>query len=126
MGVTPQERFICRQTMASVVPFVKNFSPKQRAALETEISEHGDVLLEWRKRGSQRGELASIGKAPTRAEKAMDKLPKVLTGWINGADEVTVAALWEGSKAYVKNHPGEFAEEAAKEKYEYYKRKSEN
>ena len=107
-------------TMASVVPFAKNFSTKQRAALETEISEHGDVLLEWRKRGSQRGELASIGKAPTRAEKAMDKLPKVLTGWINGADEITVAALWEGSKAYVKNHPGEFAEEAAKEGSEDY------
>lgn len=107
-------------TMASVVPFVKNFSTKQRAALETEISEHGDVLLEWRKRGSQRGELASIGKAPTRAEKAMDKLPKVLTGWINGADEITVAALWEGSKAYVKNHPGEFAEEAAQEGSEDY------
>lgn len=102
-------------TMASVVPFVKNFSPKQRAALETEISEHGDVLLEWRKRGSQRGELASIGKGLTPAEKAMDKLPKALTGWINGVDEVTVAALWEGSKAYVKNHPGEFAEGAAQE-----------
>lgn len=95
-------------TMASVVPFVKNFSPKQRAALETEISEHGDVLLEWRKRGSQRGELASIGKGLTPAEKAMDKLPKVLTGWINGMDEITVAALWEGSKAYVKNHAAEF------------------
>lgn len=107
-------------TMASVMPFVKNFPPKQRAALETEISEHGDVLLEWRKRGSQRGELASIGKGLTPAEKAMDKLPKVLTGWINGADEVTVAALWEGSKAYVKNHPGEFAEEAAQEGSEDY------
>lgn len=107
-------------TMASVVPFVKNFSTKQRAALETEISEHGDVLLEWRKRGSQRGELASIGKGLTPAEKAMDKLPKVLTGWINGMDEVTVAALWEGSKAYVKNHPGEFAEGAAKEGSEDY------
>lgn len=107
-------------TMASVVPFVKNFPPKQRAALETEISEHGDVLLEWRKRGSQRGELASIGKGLTPAEKAMDKLPKALTGWINGADEITVAALWEGSKAYVKNHPGEFAEEAAKEGSEDY------
>lgn len=107
-------------TMASVVPFVKNFSTMQRAALETEISEHGDVLLEWRKRGSQRGELASIGKGLTPAEKAMDKLPKVLTGWINGADEVTVAALWEGSKAYVKNHPGEFAEEAAQEGSEDY------
>lgn len=107
-------------TMASVVPFVKNFSTKQQAALETEISEHGDVLLEWRKRGSQRGELASIGKGLTPAEKAMDKLPKALTGWINGVDEVTVAALWEGSKAYVKNHPGEFAEEAAQEGSEDY------
>ena len=107
-------------TMASVVPFVKNFSTKQRAALETEITEHGDVLLEWRKRGSQRGELASIGKDPTPAEKAMDKLPKALTGWINGVDEITVAALWEGSKAYVKNHPGEFAEGAAKEGSEDY------
>ena len=107
-------------TMASVVPFVKNFSTKQRAALETEISEHGDVLLEWRKRGSQRGELANIGKDPTPAEKAMDKLPKALTGWINGVDEITVAALWEGSKAYVKNHPGEFAEGTAQEGSEDY------
>lgn len=107
-------------TMAAVVPFVKNLSAKQRTVLEAEISEHGDVLLEWRKRGSRRGELASIGKDPTLAEKAMDKLPKALTGWINGVDEVTVAALWEGSKAYVKNHPGEFAEGAAKEGSEDY------
>ena len=107
-------------TMASVVPFVKNFSPKQRTVLEAEISEHGDVLLEWRKRGSRRGELASIGKDPTLAEKAMDKLPKALTGWINGVDEITVAALWEGSKAYVKNHPGEFSEGAAQEGSEDY------
>ena len=121
-------------TMAAVVPFVKNLSAKQRTVLEAEISEHGDVLLEWRKRGSRRGELTSIGKDPTLAEKAMDKLPKALTGWINGVDEVTkaltgwingvdevtVAALWEGSKAYVKNHPGEFAEGAAKEGSEDY------
>lgn len=107
-------------TMASVVPFVKNLSAKQRTVLEAEISEHGDVLLEWRKRGSQRGELASIGKGLTPAEKAMDKLPKAVTGWINGVDEVTVAALWEGSKAYVKNHPGEFAEGAAQEGSEDY------
>lgn len=107
-------------TMAAVVPFVKNLSAKQRTVLEAEISEHGDVLLEWRKRGSQRGELASIGKGLTPAEKAMDKLPKAVTGWINGVDEVTVAALWEGSKAYVKNHPGEFAEGAAQEGSEDY------
>lgn len=107
-------------TMAAVVPFVKNLSAKQRTVLEAEISEHGDVLLEWRKRGSQRGELASIGKGLTPAEKAMDKLPKAVTGWINGVDEVTVAALWEGSKAYVKNHPGEFSEGAAQEGSEDY------
>ena len=95
-------------TMAAVVPFVKNFPPKQRAALETEIREHGDVLLDWRKRGSQKGELASIGKQKTLAEKGMDKLPNWLTGWINGMDEVTVAALWEGSKRYVQNHTAEF------------------
>lgn len=95
-------------TMAAVVPFVKNFSPKQRAALEAEIKEHGDVLLDWRKRGSQNGELASIGKQKALAEKGMDKLPNWLTGWINGMDEVTVAALWEGSKRYVQNHTAEF------------------
>lgn len=95
-------------TMAAVVPFVKNFSPKQRTALEAEINEHGDVLLDWRKRGSQNGELASIGKQKTLAEKGMDKLPNWLTGWINGMDEVTVAALWEGSKRYVQNHTAEF------------------
>ena len=38
----------------------------------------------------------------------MDKLPNWLTGWINGMDEVTVAALWEGSKRYVQNHAAEF------------------
>ena len=95
-------------TMAAVVPFVKNASPKQRAALEAEIKAHGDVLLDWRKRGSQNGELASIGKQKTLAEKGMDKLPNWLTGWINGMDEVTVAALWEGSKRYVQNHTAEF------------------
>ena len=107
-------------TMAAVVPFVKNLSAKQRAALEAEITQHGDALLEWRKRGSQRGELASIGKDGSLAEKAMDRLPKALTGWINGMDEITVAALWEGSKAYVKNHPAEFSAEAAKEGSEEY------
>lgn len=107
-------------TMAAVVPFVKNLSAKQRAALEAEITQHGDALLEWRKRGSQRGELASIGKDESLAEKAMDRLPKALTGWINGMDEITVAALWEGSKAYVKNHPAEFSAEAAKAGSEEY------
>lgn len=95
-------------TMAAVVPFVKNASPKQRAALEAEIKAHGDVLLDWCKHGSQNGELASIGKQKTLAEKGMDKLPNWLTGWINGMDEVTVAALWEGSKRYVQNHTAEF------------------
>ena len=107
-------------TMAAVVPFVKNFSPKQRAALEAEITEHGDVLLRYRLRGSQRGELASIGVSQGAAEKAMDKLPKWVTGWINSMDEITVAALWEGSKRYVEHHTNEFAEGAATKGSEAY------
>jgi len=107
-------------TMAAVVPFVKNFSHKQRAALEAEITEHGDVLLRYRLRGSQRGELASIGVSQGAAEKAMDKLPKWVTGWINSMDEITVAALWEGSKRYVEHHTNEFAEGAATKGSEAY------
>lgn len=95
-------------TMAAVVPFVKNLSGKQRAALEAEISQHGDVLLRYRMRGSQEGELASIGVDKGLAQNAMDKLPKSLTGWINGMDEITVAALWEGAKRYVEHHAEEF------------------
>ena len=107
-------------TMAAVVPFVKNFSPKQRAALEAEITEHGDALLQYRLRGSQRGELESIGKNLSAAEKGMEKVPKQLTGWINGVDEITVAALWEGSKRYVEHHTNEFAEGAATKDSEAY------
>lgn len=100
-------------TMASVLPFVKNLSGKQRRALEAEISAHGDALLQYRLRGSQRGELASIGVSGSFAEKAMDKLPKSVTGWINSMDEITVAALWEGAKHYVEHHAAEFADGAA-------------
>lgn len=107
-------------TMAAVVPFVKNLSGKQRAALEAEIAQHGDVLLRYRLRGSQRGELASIGVSQGMAEKAMDKLPKWVTGWINSMDEITVAALWEGSKRYVEHHTNEFAEGAATKGSEAY------
>ena len=107
-------------TMAAVVPFLKNFSPKQRAALEAEITEHGDALLQYRLRGSQRGELESIGKNLSAAEKGMEKVPKQLTGWINGVDEITVAALWEGSKRYVEHHTNEFAEGAATKGSEAY------
>lgn len=107
-------------TMAAVVPFVKNFSPKQRAALEAEITEHGNALLQYRLRGSQRGELESIGKNLSAAEKGMEKVPKQLTGWINGVDEITVAALWEGSKRYVEHHTNEFAEGAATKGSEAY------
>ena len=95
-------------TMAAVVPFVKNLSGKQRAALEAEISQHGDVLLRYRKRGSQGNELSSIGRNLSMLEKGMDRAPKWLTGWINGMDEITVAALWEGAKRYVERHAEEF------------------
>ena len=107
-------------TMAAVVPFAKNLSGKQRAALEAEIAQHGDVLLQYRLRGSQRGELAGIGVSQGAAEKAMDKLPKWVTGWINSMDEITVAALWEGSKRYVEHHTNEFAEGAATKGSEAY------
>ena len=107
-------------TMAAVVPFVKNLSGKQRAALEQEIAQHGDALLQYRLRGSQRGELESIGKNLSAAEKGMEKVPKQLTGWINGVDEITVAALWEGSKRYVEHHTNEFAEGAATKGSEAY------
>ena len=100
-------------TMEAVLPFVKNLSGKQRRALEAEISEHGDALLQYRLRGSQRGELASIGVSGSFAEKAMDKLPKSVTGWINKMDEITVAALWKASKHYVEHHAAEFADGAA-------------
>ena len=95
-------------TMAAVLPFVKNFPRKQRAALEAEISQHGDVLLRYRKRGSQGNELSSIGRNMSMLEKGMDRAPKWLTGWINGMDEITVAALWEGAKRYVERHAEEF------------------
>ena len=95
-------------TMAAVLPFVKNLSGKQLAALKAEIREHGDALLQYRLRGSQRGELASIGVSGSFVEKAMDKLPKSVTGWINKMDEITVAALWEGAKHYVEHHAEEF------------------
>lgn len=100
-------------TMAAVLPFVKNLSGRQRATLEAEIREHGDALLQYRMRGSQRGELASIGVSGSFAEKAMDKLPKSVTGWINKMDEITVAALWEGAKHYVEHHTEKFADGAA-------------
>ena len=107
-------------TMAAVVPFVKNLSKKQRAALEAEISQHGDVLLRYRMRGSQEGELASIGADKGLAQNAMDKLPKSLTGWINGMDEITVAALWEGAKRYVERHADQFDGNAAAKGSEAY------
>ena len=91
-------------TMAAVVPFVKNLSGKQRAALETEIAQHRDALLRYRMRGAQVGELSSIGVDRGLAQNTMDKLPKSLTGWINSMDEITVAALWEGAKRYVEHH----------------------
>ena len=107
-------------TMATVVPFFKNIDPMNKLMskagwtdnrlkmVEAEISQHGDVLLRYRMRGSQEGELASMGKNLSLAEKGMDKAPKWVTGWINGMDEITVAALWEGAKRYVERHAEDF------------------
>ena len=94
-------------TMAAVLPFVKNFSGKQRAAVEAEIRQHGDALLQYRLRGTKRGEMSSIGAHKNLVAKASEAMPAV-TGWITGMDEITVAALWEGSKRYVERHAAEF------------------
>lgn len=94
-------------TMAAVLPFAKNFSGKQRAAVEAEIRQHGDALLQYRLRGTKRGEMSSIGAHKNLVAKASEAMPAV-TGWITGMDEITVAALWEGSKRYVERHAAEF------------------
>jgi hypothetical protein len=106
-------------TMAAVLPFVKNFSGKQRAALEAEIRQHGDALLQYRLRGTKQGELSSVGANMGLVKETMSKMPH-LTGWITGMDEITVAALWEGAKRYVENHTAEFSEDAAKKGSEAY------
>ena len=106
-------------TMAAVLPFVKNFSGKQRAALEAEIRQHGDALLQYRLRGTKRGEMSSIGAHKNLVAKASEAMPAV-TGWITGMDEITVAALWEGSKRYVEHHATEFGEGAAEKGSEAY------
>ncbi len=106
-------------TMAAVLPFVKNFSGKQRAALEAEIRQHGDALLQYRLRGTKRGELSSIGTQKNLVAKASEAMPAV-TGWITGMDEITVAALWEGAKHYVEHHAAEFGEGAAEKGSEAY------
>ena len=106
-------------TMAAVLPFVKNFSGKQRAALEAEIRQHGDALLQYRLRGTKRGELSSIGTQKNLVAKASEAMPAV-TGWITGMDEITVAALWEGAKRYVEHHAAEFGEGAAEKGSEAY------
>ena len=106
-------------TMAAVLPFVKNFSGKQRAAVEAEIRQHGDALLQYRLRGTKRGEMSSIGAHKNLVAKASEAMPAV-TGWITGMDEITVAALWEGAKRYVERHAAEFGEGAAEKGSEAY------
>ena len=106
-------------TMAAVLPFVKNFSGKQRAAVEAEIRQHGDALLQYRLRGTKRGEMSSIGAHKNLVAKASEAMPAV-TGWITGMDEITVAALWEGAKWYVERHAAEFGEDAAEKGSEAY------
>lgn len=106
-------------TMAAVLPFVKNFSGKQRAAVEAEIRQHGDALLQYRLRGTKRGEMSSIGAHKNLVAKASEAMPAV-TGWITGMDEITVAALWEGAKRYVERHAAEFGEDAAEKGSEAY------
>ena len=50
---------------------------KQRAALEAEIRQHGDALLQYRLRGTKRGEMSSIGAHKNLVAKASEAMPAV-------------------------------------------------
>ena len=123
-----------KSTGAAAIQFGKNIDPVNKLlgavglsenklkAIEQEISEHGDALLQYRLRGTQSGELGSLGEMRGLLGKAHDALldsdnklirggtqfADDLVGSITKMDEITVAALWEGAKSYVKNNPAEF------------------
>lgn len=98
--------------------------------IEARMREHGDELLQYRLRGTGTAELGSagaqkdfLGRAHDAARNssnalvsgaahAADKLVSLWTSGITKMDEITVAAIWEGSENYVKNHPEEFGEGA--------------
>ena len=93
--------------------------------VEAEIMEHGDVLLQYRLRGTQNGELGTMGEVKSLLGKAHDaalsgsiltrggvKFLDAIAGSITKMDEITVAALWNGAKDYVVKNPTEFDADA--------------
>ena len=121
----------------AAVQFVKNVDPVNKLLsvvgltenilkkVEAEIMEHGDVLLQYRLRGTQSGELGTMGEAKHLLGKAHDaaisgniltrggvKFLDAIAGSITKMDEITVAALWNGAKDYVVKNPTEFDADA--------------
>ena len=130
-----------RATGKAAVQFARNINPVANIAdmlgitesawakAKEEIFAHGDAMLKTRLRGTGRGELSNsgLGSAAKNAHdaarnssnallrgatKTVDALADAASGIIGKMDELTVVALWEGSKNYVENHPDEFAPEA--------------
>lgn len=121
----------------AAVQFVKNVDPVNKLLsvvgltenslkkVEAEIMEHGDVLLQYRLRGTKSGELGTMGEAKHLLGKAHDealsgniltrggvKFLDAIAGSITKMDEITVAALWNGAKDYVVKNPTEFDADA--------------
>lgn len=121
----------------AAVQFVKNVDPVNKLLsvvgltenslkkVEAEIMEHGDVLLQYRLRGTQNGELGTMGEVKKLLGKAHDaalsgniltrggvEFLDAIAGSITKMDEITVAALWNGAKDYVVKNPTEFDADA--------------
>ncbi len=124
----------------AAVQFAKNINPVNKfmsalglkenslKAVEAEIMEHGDALLQYRLRGTKNGELGTTGEVkrirgqvhdaivdPSGKSRLARGVVELLDGIGNSitlADEVTVAALWNGAKDYVVKNPTEFDADA--------------
>lgn len=124
----------------AAVQFAKNINPVNKfmsalglkenslKAVEAEIMEHGDALLQYRLRGTKNGELGTMGEVkrirgqvhdaivdPSGKSRLARGVVELLDGIGNSitlADEVTVAALWNGAKDYVVKNPTEFDADA--------------
>ena len=107
--------------LLSAVGLTENSLKKVKA----EIMEHGDALLQYRLRGTQNGELGTMGAVKSLLGKAHDaalsgsiltrggvKFLDAIAGSITKMDEITIAALWEGAKDYVVKNPTEFDADA--------------
>ncbi|MGM9662425.1 MAG: hypothetical protein ACI3WR_04970 [Oscillospiraceae bacterium] len=90
-------------TMKAAGQFVKNISPTELAKIEAEIDRYSP-LMRQRLKGSGKAELSGIGQNRSMVQALGEKVPKGLTNWITKMDEITVASLWEGAKAYTESH----------------------